>query len=233
MKKLLLLAVAFAAFGFAASANAADMPVKAAKPVAPLAYRWTGLYVGLQGGYAWGSSIQTYNAGSTDRYDISGWEGGGTLGYNWQVDPQWVFGVETDISGAHISGSGATMPSYGCGTICSTTVNAFGTLRGRIGYAFNNILVYGTGGLAYASIESDLDDGTKTNWRAGWTAGGGVEYGFAPNWSAKLEYLYASFGSFVWTNETNANYSCLGIACSTDARFSVVRAGLNYRFMGF
>ena len=121
--------------------------------------------------------------------------------------------------------------NYGCGTVCTTNVDAFGTLRGRLGYAWNNVLLYGTGGLAYGSIQSNLDGGSVTNWRTGWTAGAGAEYGFAAHWSAKLEYIYyVDFGSFQWTNATNVNYSCTGLNCSTDAKFSVIRAGLNYRF---
>jgi outer membrane immunogenic protein len=148
---------------------------------------------------------------------------------NWQTQ-QWVLGIETDFSGSHISGSTNSTPTYGCGIGCTTDVNAFGTLRGRLGYAWNNVLLYGTGGLAYASIQSTLNGGSVTNWRTGWTAGAGVEYGFARNWSAKLEWIYANFSSFQWTNDANANFTCTGLNCSTDAKFSVIRVGLNYRF---
>ena len=232
-KILSLLAVA-ASLGFAQAASAADMPTKAPVKAAPVAapYNWTGLYLGVEGGYAWGSSVQFFTAGgggTTDRYNINGWAGGGTLGYNWQVQ-QWVLGIETDFSGSHISGNTGTTATYGCGTGCSTNVSSFGTLRGRLGYAWNNVLLYGTGGLAYADIESNLNSGTVSNWRAGWIAGAGAEYGFAPHWSAKLEWIYAAFSSYQWTNVTNANYACTGLNCSTDAKFSVFRAGLNYRF---
>jgi outer membrane immunogenic protein len=130
-----VVAAALAALGFAGNAIAADMLVKA--PLAPVAapYNWTGLYAGVQGGYAWGSSVQFFTAtggGTTDRYSIRGVEDGGTLGYNWQTQ-QWVLGIETDFSGSHISGSTGSSPTYGCGTGCTTDVNAFGTLRGRFG----------------------------------------------------------------------------------------------------
>lgn len=234
MKKFITIAAAIAAFGFVGSANAADMPTKA--PMAPIAvpYNWTGLYIGVQGGYAWGNSIQTFIAGTTDRYKINGWEGGGTLGYNWQIQ-QWVLGLETDFSGSHISGSTISSATYGCSVVvgiagCTTNVNAFGTLRARLGMAFNNVLIYGTGGLAYGSIQSGLNGGSATNWRTGWTGGAGVEYGITRNWSAKLEWIYVNFSSFQWTNATNANFACTGFNCSTDARFSVLRGGVNYRF---
>jgi len=231
MKRVVFLA-AMAAFGFVGSANAADMPVKA--PMAPVVapYNWTGLYLGVQGGYAWGSSVQFFTnlgGGSIDRFDINGWVAGGTLGYNWQIQ-QFVLGIEADYSGSHINGSGPSTATYNCGAICATTVTSFGTLRGRLGFTWSNILIYGTGGLAFASIESNLNNGTVTNWRTGWAAGAGVEYGFAPHWSAKLEWIYMAFDSYQWTNDTNANFACTGLNCSTDAKFSVVRLGLNYRF---
>jgi outer membrane immunogenic protein len=224
----LLIAAPFSA------AIAADMAVKAPPaPVPAAAYNWTGFYLGVEGGYAWGSSVQFFTApppgGSTNRYNINGWEGGGTLGYNWQIQ-QWVLGIETDFSGSQINGSTGTTATYSCGTTCATTVNDFGTLRGRLGYAWNNVLLYGTGGWAYGGIASNLDGGTATNWRNGWVAGAGAEYGFAPHWSAKLEWIYLNFNSFQWTNATNANFTCTGLNCSTDAKFSVIRAGVNYRF---
>jgi outer membrane immunogenic protein len=228
-----LLAVV-AAIGFASIASAADMPAKApvyrAAPVAM--YNWTGFYLGVQGGYAWGSSVQFFSAaggGTTDRYNINGGVFGGTLGYNWQIQ-QWVLGIEGDFSGSHISGSTITTPTYGCGTGCSTNVKSFGTLRARLGYAWDNVLLYGTGGWAYGNIESNINGGTATNGRSGWTAGAGAEYGFNRNWSAKLEWIYVKFDSYQWTNATNANFACTGLNCSTDAKFSVIRAGLNYRF---
>jgi outer membrane immunogenic protein len=217
-----------------ASANAADMYVPSAPGPggykdAPWAPTWTGFYIGAQGGGGWGDSIQTFNAGSTARFDISGAEGGATLGYNWQIR-QWVLGVEADFSASNIKGSTHSTATYGCGTTCSTNVSSFGTLRGRLGYAWNNVLLYGTGGLAYGDIESNLDGGTVSNWRSGWTAGAGAEYEFTRNWSAKLEWDYVNFDSFQWTNATNTHYSCTGIHCSTDAEFSVIRAGINYHF---
>ena len=238
MKKILGLAAALATAGVVGSASAADMPVKMPVKAAPVVapYNWTGLYVGLQGGYAWGSSVQFFTAGaggSTDRFNINGWQGGGTLGYNWQIQ-QWVVGLETDFSGSHISGSTNSTASYGCGTACTTNVTSFGTLRGRLGYTWNNVLLYGTGGLAYANINSALTSptgtGNATNWRAGWAAGAGMEYGFAPHWSAKIEWVYVAFNSFQWINTANGSFNCVGLNCSTDAKFNVVRAGVNYHF---
>ena len=198
-----------------------------------LAYNWTGFYLGASGGYGWGDSIQYDVAGfgTTNRYRTEGALGGGTLGYNWQIQ-QWVLGVETDFSAAHINGSTVSTLTYNCGIVCSTNVDNFGTLRGRLGYAWNNVMFYGTGGLAYGRIESDLAGGIVSNQRTGWTAGVGLEYGFAPHWSAKLEWLYVDFNNYQWTNANNAFFNCTGIDCRTDAKFNVIRAGLNYNFGG-
>lgn len=143
---------------------------------------------------------------------------------------QWVLGLETDVSGSHISGNTVTTATYGCGTGCATNVSSFGALRGRLGYAWNNVFVYGTGGLAYGNIESTRNGGNVNKWRAGRTAGAGAEYGFDPHWTAKVEWIYVDFDSFQWTNANNANFGCAGLNCSTDAKFSVVRLGVSYRF---
>jgi outer membrane immunogenic protein len=226
MKKFLMAAAGLVAL--AAPALAADMAVKAPAPL-PV-WTWTGFYVGLEGGGGWGSSVQSFNAGTTNRYNLAGGQGGGTLGYNWQVQ-HWVIGVEGDISGGSVSGRTGSTATYNCGTICSTKLGVFDTVRGRVGYAFNNnVLLYGTGGVANGQIQSNLDGGIVTNWRTAAVAGAGVEYGFTPHWSAKLEWLYVNFRSFQWTNATNVFYACTGINCSTDARFNVVRLGANYRF---
>jgi opacity protein-like surface antigen len=136
MKNFSLSVIGVAALLLAApltGANAADMAVKA-PPAAPVStYNWTGLYLGVQAGYDWGSSVQFFTnagAGTTNRYNIRGGEGGGTLGYNWQIQ-QWVLGIETDFSDSHINGTTGTTATYGCGTVCATTVDDFGTLRGR------------------------------------------------------------------------------------------------------
>jgi outer membrane immunogenic protein len=190
----------------------------------------TGFYIGAQGGGAWGDSVQSFNAGTTNRYNISGGVAGGTVGYNWEFSPHFVPGIEADYAWAHITGTGASSATYSCGTICATTLDSLGTVRGRLGYAFDHVLLYGTGGWAYSRINSNLDGFTAANDRSGWTAGAGIEYAFAPHWSLKAEYLRVSFDSAVWTNATAPGIACTGIACSTDAKFNVVRAGVNYRF---
>jgi outer membrane immunogenic protein len=190
---------------------------------------WSGLYVGIQGGRAWGTSIQDYNAGTTDRFGINGWQGGATVGYNWQVE-RWVLGIEADASRSNIDGSTVSTATYNCGTICSTNVTSFETVRGRVGHTWNNMLLYGTAGWAHGNIRTNLDGGVVDNARSGLVIGAGAEFQLNRNWSAKLEWDRVDFGHYQWTNASNANFSCTGINCSTDARFNVIRAGLNYRF---
>ncbi len=233
MKKLLIASIAVTAF-CSASALAADMPVKAPvyKAAPAPVFNWTGFYGGLQAGYGWGNSVFCDVDGPggdacLPRYNIDGFVGGGTLGYNWQaIGNPWVFGIETDLSYAHVKGGHPTLGGFGCAGLCETDVKWFGTVRGRIGPAFGQFFPYLTGGFAFAKLHGQLGsvggaDGTKS---AG-TFGGGVEYAFAPNWSAKIEYLYVDkFGRF------NVFQPCSGICIVTDTRMNVVRAGLNYRF---
>jgi outer membrane immunogenic protein len=239
MKRRSIGILAFALTGVAAlaSANAADLAVQAPVYKAPVykapppVFSWTGFYLGVQGGGAWGDSVQFFTGGTTDRYKISGGEAGGTVGYNWQFSPHFVVGIEADYAWAHITGTGATSLTYNCGTVCATTVDSLGTVRGRLGYAFDNVLLYGTGGLAFSRINSNLNGFTAAHDRTGWTAGAGIEYAFNPHWSVKAEYLRVNFDSYVWTNATVPGIiGCGGVSCSTDAKFNVVRAGVNYKF---
>ena len=93
-------------------------------------------------------------------------------------------------------------------------------MRGRVGYAFNNILFYGTGGLAFGELRGETFGLSESHTNAGWTAGVGAEFGFAQNWSAKIEYLYVDLA--------NSNFTITGV--SNGYRFGLVRAGVNYHF---
>lgn len=225
MKRLVLAGIgALAMVSMMGAANAADiarrqqaMPVKA--PVY-MPYNWTGLYVGINGGGGWGTSDWS-GATGTSGANPSGAVLGGTVGYNWQMN-QVVFGLEGDIDWSSIRGSTNTAP---CTTSCETRNDWLGTARGRIGYAFDRVMPYVTGGLAVGNIKaSPASFGGSNETKAGWTLGGGVEAAIAGPWTAKVEYLYVDLG------KTNcAAGSC---AVSTDVSFhtNVVRAGLNYRF---
>ena len=230
MKRLILAGVAgLAALTMMQSANAADiarrqaMPTKAPAYFAP--YNWSGFYIGINGGGGWGDSDWSNAFGSTGSFDISGGVVGGTIGYNWQVN-QFVFGIEGDIDWSSIKGS--TASGFCAGLACETRNNWLGTVRGRIGYAFDRFMPYVTGGLAVGDVKSTVVGfGSSTDTQTGWTAGGGLEMSIAGPWTAKVEYLYVDLG------DTSCNaVSCGGFGAPTDVDFraNIVRAGVNYRF---
>lgn len=213
-------------------ATAADAPGTYKGPVykgAPVsaAHDWAGWYLGLQAGHAWGHSVHIDAPSRTDQFTIDGFAGGLTAGRNWQ-NGMWVFGIEADISWANIDGTTSSSGSFGCGgtDVCETEVEWFGTLRGRIGRAWDSTLVYGTGGLAYGEIFASLgscsvptDCGSDTS--VGWTIGGGAEFVLNMNWSAKIEYLYVDLDQIYYNRASD---------WEATADFSIVRGGVNYRW---
>lgn len=205
MKKFLLSGVALAAFIAAVPASAADMarrgPVYKAPAAAPL-FDWTGFYIGAHGGYGWGSF---------GGLDPSGAFGGGQIGVNWQFAPNWVWGVEADISGANMDDSVAGV---------SVKTDMFGTARARLGYTVDRTMFYGTGGFAWADTKASLAGASSSETNYGWVLGAGIEYAFAPNWTAKVEYLHADYGS--------DTYSGAGI--TGDLKNDTLKVGVNYLF---
>jgi outer membrane immunogenic protein len=196
------------------SALAADIGVMPTKAPAYVPYNWTGLYVGINGGGGWGRS--NFSAPfATGNFNVSGGLVGGTLGYNWQINP-WVWGLEGDIDWSNIRGSTPCL-----GTSCDTRNSWLGTFRGRVGYAWDRWLPYFTGGLAVGDIRTSITGvGSANTTRAGWTIGGGLEgQFFLPRWTAKIEYLYVDLGR---------GGSILGSDASFHAH--LLRGGLNYRF---
>jgi outer membrane immunogenic protein len=207
MKKTLFAASLTAMAVAAGAAVAADLPRGPAPyysaPAMSGLYNWSGPYAGLNIGYEWGKVTNT--AG-----EPSGLMGGGQLGYNWQSG-QFVFGAETDIQ---FSGADDTFAPW------KFANPWFGTLRGRAGYAFNNILVYGTLGLAYGELKGTFLALDETRTEVGWAGGVGAEYGFTPNWSAKVEYLYMDLAS--------RSFSITGTDNGLHA--NLLRLGVNYHF---
>jgi outer membrane immunogenic protein len=221
MRKKLLLGVAVLVLG-SAPVFAADMPArvpvaKAPPPIAQL-FDWSGLYVGVSGGYGWGDSSHSESGGlANGNFDANGWLLGGTLGYNWQAG-QTVFGIEGDWSWANLDGTGASAS----GPI-STELNWLATGRVRAGYAVDNYLFFVTGGAAWGKVEAaNLGVGSGSDTRLGWTIGGGVETMLAPNWTAKLEYLYVDLGD----KNTYTATGPVQVALTSH----IVRLGLNYKF---
>ncbi|MBH5398550.1 porin family protein [Bradyrhizobium sp. CNPSo 4010] len=207
MKGLVVGAAALVAAGWTASAEAADLNYGQRAPYTvnqPLnAYSWAGPYLGGNIGYEWGSV-------DNNPTKPSGFVGGVQAGYNFQNGP-WVFGVEGDIQAA---GADDTFAPW------KFSNPWFGTLRGRAGYAFSNVLFYGTAGLAFGELRAQTFGWTESHTTAGWTIGAGAEVGLAPNWSAKLEYLYIDLST--------SQFAITGVSNGYSA--SVVRAGVNYHF---
>src|SRR5882762_6191261 len=150
MRRVLLTTIAVLAVA-ATAAVAADlpraMPAKAPAYV-PIGYNWTGFYVGINGGYAWGSSRWSAFGSNANP---SGGMVGGTAGYNWQAaGSPWVFGLEGDLDWTNIKDSAV------CGGVtCQTKNNWFGTVRGRVGYAWDRFMPYVTAGAAFGDIEAN------------------------------------------------------------------------------
>jgi outer membrane immunogenic protein len=193
MKKLALgLLLSFAVSGAAVAADMAPRYTKAPPPVVSPAVNWSGFYIGAMGGYASQDSGNEFFVGVNPR--MKGGFGGGTVGYNWQTG-QFVFGLEADAAFADISASATAF-----GITAQSRINALGTVRGRVGVAFDSVLLYATGGYAWADNEISvaippLVSVSDSQFHHGWTAGAGVEWMFAPKWSLKLEYLYRDFSS--------------------------------------
>jgi outer membrane immunogenic protein len=246
MSKYGLLGLTFTSVVAIASANAADMYVPG--PVGPGGYKdtpwaptWAGFYVGVNGGYAFGSGsqqiIDTNSVGAIDIFrtaEPSGGFGGGQIGYNWQgaFGSRLVLGVEADFQGAGIEGE-----HTGIGTAAGLETNRvnidwFGTVRGRLGYAFDRTLVYATGGLAYGDVDSRLSSPNapgiferKHDTQVGFVAGAGVEYKITPVWSVKAEYQYIDLGSERLVGTPGfAGFHTNDL----DTAFHTVRVGLNY-----
>jgi outer membrane immunogenic protein len=239
MRKCLGIAGAFAAaisLGAMDAATAADMPTKAPIYKAPAAvqYDWTGFYAGLQGGGAWGTVPNSFTiAGITTSqpsYKTSGGLIGAHAGYNWQTG-SFVYGLVTDIEWANIKGDDGGLS----GVTDKLENNWRGSLRGRVGMAWDRLLVYATGGLAFGNLKYSLNAVAPASGStgasatdAGWTLGGGAEYAFLPAWSAFVEYRYTDFGSH--TPAFAATTFSVAQTVDYSYRDNAVRGGISYHF---
>ena len=205
MSRFVVAALALSAAGLTTSAGAADLYVSR-NTLPQSLYRpdsWARPYLGVNLGYAWGSV-------ANNPAKPSGFVGGVQAGYNWQ-NGSFVFGLEGDIQA---TGAEETFAPW------KFSNPWFGTVRGRAGFAFNNVMFFGTGGLAFGELRATTFGLSESHTNAGWTLGAGAEMGLALNWSAKIEYLYVDL----------ANSTFVITGASNGYRFGLIRAGVNYRF---
>ena len=210
MNAKISLAAALSVLAFGGAAVAADLPRRATAPAPYVAavpvFIWTGFYAGVNAGYGWA----TQKGGADATYGkLDGAQVGGTVGYNYQMG-QIVLGVEGDDAWNNASGSAVGK------TTKSTNV---ATARGRIGYAVDRVLLFTTGGYAGGAVERSVAGVTASDWHNGYALGGGMEYAFTSNVSAKAEYLYTDLAS-----KADTSISRAGLTQNT------VRMGVNYRF---
>jgi len=226
LRKFLLATVATVAFANVASA--ADIPQRMPAKAAPVPYvalyNWTGFYIGANLGYGWSRSSDDLGLLG----DANGIIGGGQIGYNWQMN-NIVLGVEADFQGSGQKAS-ATGAIPGASVTISERIRYFGTVRARVGYAFDRTLVYVTGGWAYTNVASDISatvggvtaTASSNTTKSGGTVGAGIEYAFAGPWTGKIEYLYVDSGT--------QSATLFGVTENVRIKNHIGRVGINYRF---
>jgi len=245
MKKIFVAAAAF--LGLASTAFAADMPMAApytkAPVFAPVVFSWTGCYIGVEGGGNWGQSQQTARTGPavgapiTNNFNLSGGIVGGTVGCNYQVS-NVVLGIENDYSWTNKQGTAQNIAPFTPGFASSTREKWIDTLRGRAGFAFDRVMIYGTAGAAFAGTDVSVSNpafGAVTNaqTRTGWVAGVGGEWAaLVDSWGAvtfKLEYLHADFGNKQYFTAPAALGGATVVARDVKLTDDMVRAGVNVK----
>lgn len=227
MKKILFATAALATLGIAAPALGADLAsapyYKAPAYPAPI-YNWTGFYIGGHIGGVF-SSDNNFSGLTTGNNSNGRFLGGVQGGADWQFAPNWVLGAQGEYS--WLSGNiGAVFPGF----IYTNNQRGLGSFTGRFGYTWGPGLIYVKGGYAFSDNNETVTVAgapvafaTSGDHSNGYTVGAGLEYMFAPNWSAHIEYQYYNFGNAVFT----APATVVGSFTTDD---HVVRAGVNYRF---
>jgi outer membrane immunogenic protein len=235
------LATAIALIGLGSNAFAADQPV--VKAAAPTTLSWTGCYVGVSGGGNWGGSEQIARSGNTagttitGNFRLKGSIAGGTLGCDYQIE-QTVIGLENDASWTDLHGAASDLPPFNVQAASSTREKWIDTLRGRVGYAFDHFLVYGTGGVAFAGTDVIVSNPagavSESKTRTGLAVGVGGEWAaWVASWGAvsfKLEYLHADFGSKQYIDPPVPIGAFLAVTRDVKLTDDIVRAGVNVRF---
>ena len=242
MKKLIAAAAATIVLGLAAPASAADLaarPYTKAPPMVAAIYDWSGFYIGVNGG--WGTSRNCWDftdpsgvfIATEGCHNATGGVLGGQIGYRAQFRSR-VFGVEAQGDWANLHGSNVSeaFPPF----VNESRIAALGLLTGQIGYAFNNFLIYAKGGAAVTKTHYITTAGgvlaatapDQTRW--GGTVGGGIEWGFAPNWSVAVEYDHLFMGNDAVTFPASAIAVTRSDNIRQDVDMGTVR--VNYRFGG-
>jgi outer membrane immunogenic protein len=239
-KAAFLTSVSVGALILASGAQAADLarPVYKAPVAPPPAWSWTGFYVGGTLGGVVGHDSVTNDPGSLFPFlsapvnlNSAGVIGGLEAGYNWQIS-QVVLGIEADASWSSLKQSGTTTSVLPTPDTFSSRLDMLSTIRGRLGWAFDRTLLYGTGGVAFANLKDQLADSafpftaTPSSNLTGWTAGGGIEYAFTDHWTAKAEYLHVGFSG----TRTAMDSTGIGYRFDYKDRLDIGRVGINYKF---
>lgn len=261
--KALVIAAALAASTIVAGAADIQRPVYKAAPVMT-AYNWSGFYAGINAG--WGQNVEQTNLFGTDAFssgaiDIGvipgsldprqqGWVVGGQAGYRWQMGA-FVYGADLEFNWSDVNGGRNdvfTLSPLGIPASVTTTTNSelnwYGTLAGTIGFAFDRVLVYGKGGVAYGEIRNEITNtlstpiaplnGTATGsfdgkeW--GWVVGAGIEAALVGGWTIGAEYTYLDFGQSSVAYGTTIAGANIGFVADRDNTFHMVKGRLNYRF---
>jgi outer membrane immunogenic protein len=229
----------------ATAANAADLGLKVPLRTAPLAvgYNWTGCYLGGHAGGGWSVTDWTNVANTTAFGDLApgqgfqktdgGFVGGGQIGCNYQVN-RWVLGIEGTFAGSTFKGDVANTVFGGADDVFTTKVESIATVTGRVGYAWNNWLLYAKGGYAGGEVRFSVSDtvgvtgsGSGSSWQNGWTVGGGLEYGLTPNWILGVEYDYVD----LLTKNYNVAGASAGVyTFDVHPQIHEILARLSYKF---
>jgi outer membrane immunogenic protein len=236
-------------------ADVASPPLKApAPPPPPIGFNWTGFYFGGHVGWAnqayTNTTVDSTLGGEFEQFNLQnkGTFGGAQFGYNWVIAPRILLGFEADGSVGVLNGSASA---------CSTSPNEagecsayqyktddFGTVRGRVGYLWNDFLLYGTGGWAWttdrynrAVVSAPLipglapanANGSQTGPSNGWAIGGGIEWGFAPRWTVRVEYLHTEFDGITNNYDYTVTFPLI-VNRTTQSKLDsdMVRIGLNF-----
>jgi len=233
-KKLLLSSAMFIAA--ISTASAADLPMytKAPPPVAPVVFSWTGFYLGFNVGGKWAHTDDTVSVpgttivfGSTTDSTVIG---GGQLGYNWQTGP-WVLGLEGDIDAQHWRTTrvvGTAIAPFIVGDTFTADSHWEASIRGRIGYAWDRVLLYATGGAAFTQVKTSfVGFGSDDQTLVGGTVGGGLEYAFTNNVSLGVEGRWTFYGN---NNFNGGTLAGLPVTQNIKLDTAEVLGKLNFRF---